>query len=195
MIHKEAYLNICAAQTTPDQMRELYNVLNTDKVKSVFYRLLQKEEPYLVQVPGGPDCMEVDCCGQTMCIGQSSVDDDTKRNKDKLKDSLKKKFGFVFEGTAVEQTPLSSIYTQLYITQGQSEGVNKEHEIRQIEYTRRAKKSTDTPINCNDIFKPLSGEDREKERPIRTVMMKGIAGIGKTVSVQKFILDWAERKA
>ncbi|XP_042168976.1 NACHT, LRR and PYD domains-containing protein 12-like, partial [Oncorhynchus tshawytscha] len=174
MIHKEAYLKILAAQTTPDQMRELYNVLNTDKVKSAFYRLLQKEEPYLVQVP---------------------VDDDTKRIKDELKDSLKKKFGFVFEGTAVKQSPLSSIYTQLYITQGQSEGVNKEHEIRQIEYTRRAKKSTDTPINCNDIFKPLSGEDREKERPIRTVMMKGIAGIGKTVSVQKFILDWAERKA
>uniref|UniRef100_A0A8C7IQ96 NACHT domain-containing protein n=1 Tax=Oncorhynchus kisutch TaxID=8019 RepID=A0A8C7IQ96_ONCKI len=110
-----------------------------------------------------------------------------------LKSNLKKKFQCVFEGIAKQGNPtlLNKIYTELYITEGGKGEVNNEHELRQIETTTRKQARPETAIKCNDIFKPLTGQDKR----IRTVLTKGVAGIGKTVSVQKFILDWAEGKA
>ncbi|KAI3352592.1 hypothetical protein L3Q82_005528 [Scortum barcoo] len=85
-----------------------------------------------------------------------------------LKSNLKKKLQCVFEGIAKAGNPtlLNQIYTELYITEGGTAEVSDEHE-------------------------PHPGRDE----PIRTVMTKGVAGIGKTVLTQKFTLDWAEDKA
>ncbi|XP_073699532.1 protein NLRC3-like isoform X2 [Garra rufa] len=122
------------------------------------------------------------------------------RVKDQHKTSMKNKYESVFEGIKLQenQTLLNKIYTQLYIIEGESEGVNEEHEVLQME--KSYKTIQDTPINCNYIFNPLcdpeyEGKRREKKDKIKTVLTKGIAGIGKTVSVQKFILDWVEEKA
>ncbi|KAL0146963.1 hypothetical protein M9458_057902, partial [Cirrhinus mrigala] len=108
-----------------------------------------------------------------------------------LKCSLKEKYQCVFEGIAKQGDSrlLNNIYTDLYITQGCSEQVNTEHEVRQIEVTSRRHESQEIQAECKNLF-----ETPEQDKQIRTVLTKGVAGIGKSVSVQKFVLDWAEGK-
>nr|XP_046227700.1 NLR family CARD domain-containing protein 3-like isoform X1 [Scatophagus argus] len=110
-----------------------------------------------------------------------------------LQSKLKKKYESVFEGIAKAGNPtlLNQIYTELHITEGGTAEVNEEHEVRQIEIALRKTRRPETTIRQEDIFKASAGRDG----PIRTVMTKGVAGIGKTVSTQKFTLDWAEDKA
>ncbi|XP_033181510.1 NACHT, LRR and PYD domains-containing protein 12-like [Mastacembelus armatus] len=110
-----------------------------------------------------------------------------------LKSNLQKKFQCVFEGVAKAGSPvlLTQIYTELYITEGGAAEVNEEHEVRQIETSPRKEVNTDKRIRRKDIFKASPG----RHGPIRTVMTKGVAGIGKTFLTQKFTLDWAEDKA
>uniref|UniRef100_A0A4W6G0B0 FISNA domain-containing protein n=1 Tax=Lates calcarifer TaxID=8187 RepID=A0A4W6G0B0_LATCA len=111
----------------------------------------------------------------------------------KLKSNLKEKFQCLFEGISKAGNPtlLNQIYTELYITEGGTGEVNDEHEVRQIETASRKPDRPETTIRQEDIFKASPGRDE----PIRTVMTKGVAGIGKTVLTQKFTLDWAEDKA
>ncbi|XP_035852286.1 NLR family CARD domain-containing protein 3-like [Sander lucioperca] len=113
--------------------------------------------------------------------------------KRKLKSNHQKKFQCGFEGIAKAGNPtlLNQMFTEIYITKGGTAEVNDEHEVRQIETASRKPGRPETRIRQEDIFKTPPGRDE----PIRTVMTKGVAGIGKTVLTQKFTLDWAEGKA
>uniref|UniRef100_A0A3B3HAK0 NACHT domain-containing protein n=1 Tax=Oryzias latipes TaxID=8090 RepID=A0A3B3HAK0_ORYLA len=106
---------------------------------------------------------------------------------------MKKKFQCVFEGMAKagSPTPLNEIYTELFITEGGRGELNEEHEVRQIEAASRKADRAETSIRQEELFQLPAG----RPEPIRTVMTKGVAGIGKTVLTQKFTLDWAEGKA
>nr|XP_021325358.1 uncharacterized protein rnh1 [Danio rerio] len=107
----------------------------------------------------------------------------------KLKFNLKKKHQSVSEGIAKQGSSklLNDVYTDLYMTQCASKQVNTEHEVRQIQAAARRNETQERPIECKDMF-----EASDQEKQIRTVLTKGVAGIGKSVSVQKFIIDWSE---
>ncbi|KAF7199480.1 NLR family CARD domain-containing protein 3 isoform X2 [Nothobranchius furzeri] len=176
MIHGETYNQICTLATTQDQMRELLRVLTTNRLKSAFYRSLRETEP-------------------------ESFEDALKNVIKKNKEYLRKKCTWEYEGSEKarkEMKSLDQIYTELHIVRGESELVNKQHEIWELEDKFRNQTAEGITINCNDIFKSTPEDyttpetDGREVRAIRTVMTKGIAGIGKTVSVKKFILDWAD---
>lgn len=97
----------------------------------------------------------------------------------------------MFEGGARAENPtrLNQIYTELHILEGENRD-DDHHEDRQIQ-PASLKPGGSADIFFGNIFKPLSG----RHEPVRTVVTKGVGGIGKTVLTQKYILDWAKTKA
>ncbi|XP_051793281.1 NACHT, LRR and PYD domains-containing protein 12-like isoform X3 [Acanthochromis polyacanthus] len=110
--------------------------------------------------------------------------------QEKLQSHLQEKFRCVAEGCATDKQLLVDIFTELYITIGRDMHVNTQHEVLQIENVWKPS-DTETRIEPSDIFNHPSGKDI----PIRTVLTNGIAGIGKTFLVHKFVFDWAEKRA
>ncbi|KAM9321873.1 protein NLRC3-like isoform 12-T12 [Pholidichthys leucotaenia] len=137
---------------------------------------------------------------QSASSGSSSCPQCGKRSKtadvglqevlDEYRISLRRRCERVNEGSdeTGSGTLLNRIYTELYITEGQSEEVQTQHEVKQLETASKMDSLHDTPIRCQDIFKAFP----DQQRPIRVVLTSGVAGVGKTFSVLKFTLDWAE---
>ncbi|XP_030606068.1 NLR family CARD domain-containing protein 3-like [Archocentrus centrarchus] len=149
--------------------------------------------PFFSNEPG-PQCGErsrtragLQTASQSSCV---QTDPGLQEVLQEHKISLRRRCEHVTEGSdeTGSRTLLNRIYTELYITEGQSEEVHTQHEVRQLETASKKKTLHDTPIRCHDIFKALT----DQQRPIRVVLTNGVAGVGKTFSVQKFTLDWAE---
>uniref|UniRef100_A0A7N8Y9J6 NACHT domain-containing protein n=1 Tax=Mastacembelus armatus TaxID=205130 RepID=A0A7N8Y9J6_9TELE len=126
----------------------------------------------------------------SLSVSCLSVDSGLQEVLDQHKTSLRTRCEHVTEGPdpTGSGTLLNRFYTELYITEGLSEEVNTQHEVRQLETTSKMETLHDIPIKCHEIFKASP----DQQRPIRVVLTNGIAGVGKTFSVQKFSLDWAE---
>ncbi|XP_035769348.1 NACHT, LRR and PYD domains-containing protein 3-like, partial [Neolamprologus brichardi] len=172
---KTCLLEEASRTRTVDLMVETYT---TDHVMEVARLILKKIKE------GTPSAQEPSSLSSEKTLQRCQL---------KHKSKLNYEFQCVFEGIAKPGNPtlLNEIYTELYITEGGTAEVNDEHEVRQIETASRKTKKTETTIRQEDIFKLPPGRDE----PIRTVLTKGVAGIGKTILTQKYTLDWAEDKA
>ncbi|XP_049325595.1 NLR family CARD domain-containing protein 3 [Astyanax mexicanus] len=116
-------------------------------------------------------------------------DESRKRElRDSLKSCTRNRCNMIYEGTSDggSSITLTDVYTELYIVEGHTGGVSNQHEVWKIEAMSRAI-AVDSPVEFRDVFKKSSDSET-----LRTVLTLGIAGVGKTVSVQKFALEWAE---
>ncbi|KAL1251665.1 hypothetical protein QQF64_019461, partial [Cirrhinus molitorella] len=164
-----------------------------------FRKILQKENIQYVEDFNENRCsMKEAALDFTLCFLREMKQDEAADTLEdelvfihQLKCSLKKKYQCVSEGIAKhgDSTLLNNIYTDIYITQGSSGHISIEHEVRQIEFTSRHHESQEIQVECTKMF-----QAPEQHKQIRTVLTKGVAGIGKSISVQKFILDWTEGK-
>ncbi|CAI5657226.1 unnamed protein product [Oreochromis niloticus] len=173
---KKSHLEKASRTKTVDLMVETYTTHNVIEVAGLILKKIKRA--------GSPSVQEA----------SSHLSEETLQwCQLKLKSNLKDQFECVFEGIAKAGNPtlLNQIYTELYITEGGTAEVNDEHEVRQIETASRKTDRPETTIRQEDIFKASPGRDK----PIRKVLTKGVAGIGKTVLTQKYTLDWAEDKA
>ncbi|XP_078140893.1 protein NLRC3-like isoform X2 [Centroberyx gerrardi] len=160
---------------TVDQMVQTYNQHSLEVTKKVLMKINRNDlEQSLSNSSSGPEETFAEC-------------------QHRLKSNMKKEFQLLFEGITKsgKSILLNEIYTELHITEEEAGEVNNEHEVRQIETASRKPVRPENIIKSEDIFKPVPGQDES----MRTVMTKGVAGIGKTVLTQKFTLDWAEDKA
>ncbi|XP_049335735.1 NACHT, LRR and PYD domains-containing protein 3-like [Astyanax mexicanus] len=109
--------------------------------------------------------------------------------KEKLKRIIIDRYATLYEGTGKrgKHILLNKIYSELYVVEDWGGGVNTDHEVIQMEARPTTHASTDSKMKISEIF--------HGDFNIKKVLTMGIAGIGKTVSVQKFALDWAEGKS
>ncbi|XP_072329620.1 NACHT, LRR and PYD domains-containing protein 3-like [Scyliorhinus torazame] len=105
---------------------------------------------------------------------------------------LKEKLEYITEytSTAGERVCLLQRFTNLWITDGKCDDLHTEHEVTEIgSSSPRPGRTTVKSMKHRDIFRSM-GEQRQP----RVVITRGIAGIGKTIYVKKFLLDWAMSK-
>ncbi|XP_048010482.1 NACHT, LRR and PYD domains-containing protein 3-like [Megalobrama amblycephala] len=130
-------------------------------------------------------------CGSSADNNQDALHD-YKDSSLRLRNKLKRDYSRILVGNSQtgHREYLDDIYTDLYVVENETGGIVNEHEVIQIESSHNRITAKETPIKCNDMFKVQCDSGRQNGN----VLTIGIAGVGKTVSVNKFILDWAEGK-
>lgn len=110
-----------------------------------------------------------------------------------LKQYLIRKHQVIREGVvrAGRQNMLDTIYVQPHISTCGYGGIDPYHLFPRQPPSPVQVPSPDTYVDLNNLFRLQKADGQ----PVRTVVTTGIPGIGMSVSVGKFALDWSELRA
>lgn len=83
---------------------------------------------------------------------------------------------------------LDEFYMEMHVMESDFNQVNNKHEIWQVETAHFSNNNIEgSVLKYYEIFKP-------GDTSLKSVLTKGIAGIGKTITVKKYQRDWAEER-
>uniref|UniRef100_A0A8C2B1Y9 Uncharacterized protein n=1 Tax=Cyprinus carpio TaxID=7962 RepID=A0A8C2B1Y9_CYPCA len=100
--------------------------------------------------------------------------------KSLLQESLKKRYEDTLKAP-------NGIPLKMYVSNRTHLDGQMVHEMRELERPYNEDIKDENVINYDDLLKPHSSTDGH----IRSIMMRGISGSGKSTAVTKFVLDWA----
>ncbi|XP_059496747.1 NLR family CARD domain-containing protein 3-like isoform X2 [Stegostoma tigrinum] len=111
---------------------------------------------------------------------------------DKHKKVLREKVQYITEYTSKPGAKIliTENFTNLWITEGDCNSIPQRHEVMDIEAMSKQKPGARS-IDYREIFLCSQHESR----PPRIILTKGLAGIGKTICVHKFVYDWSSGSA
>ncbi|XP_048059082.1 NACHT, LRR and PYD domains-containing protein 1 homolog [Megalobrama amblycephala] len=184
MLEWEPYCKIRAAYTHQDKMRELYEVLHSggNKVKSAFFLQLLKLEPFLLEDLGVTENHTHFEKTQTPEISPVIL---------KYKKKICREYQYVKEYNFApgQNVLLSERYTQPLILQRYRGRQERQQELcssgESFQQVLNSSNSHESSY-LNSLFDP----DDHRISP-GAVILQGNSGNGKTLTVQKIMLDWA----
>ncbi|XP_025223907.1 NACHT, LRR and PYD domains-containing protein 12 isoform X2 [Theropithecus gelada] len=149
----------------------------------------QREDLVRDTPPGGPSSLG----NQSTCLLEASPVTPRKDPQEAYRDYVRRKFRLMEDRNARlgECVNLSHGYTRLLLVKEHSNPMQAQQQLLDIGrgHTRTVGHQA-SPIKIETLFEP----DEERPEPPRTVVMQGVAGIGKSMLAHKVMLDWADGK-
>ncbi|XP_031514862.1 NACHT, LRR and PYD domains-containing protein 12 isoform X9 [Papio anubis] len=149
----------------------------------------QREDLVRDTPPGGPSSLG----NQSTCLLEASPVTPRKDPQEAYRDYVRRKFRLMEDRNARlgECVNLSHRYTRLLLVKEHSNPMQAQQQLLDIGrgHTRTVGHQA-SPIKIETLFEP----DEERPEPPRTVVMQGVAGIGKSMLAHKVMLDWADGK-
>ncbi|XP_011937082.1 PREDICTED: NACHT, LRR and PYD domains-containing protein 12 isoform X1 [Cercocebus atys] len=139
--------------------------------------------------PGGPSSLG----NQSTCLLEVSPVTPRKDPQEAYRDYVRRKFRLMEDRNARlgECVNLSHRYTRLLLVKEHSNPMQAQQQLLDIGRGHtRTEGHQASPIKIETLFEP----DEERPEPPRTVVMQGVAGIGKSMLAHKVMLDWADGK-